>query len=542
MVIDLDNGRIRVEYDHRAGSLRESLDALANHFPTAGANRIQNRLIAFLAEHDGSEELYRMLHDELRLTNQEIEAMGFDLAHHYEPDCGDAYQDIVDYIRFEQETSEIWPWFISRDEILAQETTLREIAGRLSSAGEWDTESIYESLTEAFGTNPLLAKQSEADTKEEGKNIKIKQDSLDLLWQLEEFRKKHERQAEPSDWAIRMCEAFVARSMGFTDRVQWTELLRQRDETLFTFDWKSGSVSDHVVQWCKKNNRNWRYSHLGELQVAHGGEWRKVDYSCVDGRETRVYFPPEAVKEQQLQALAEDPAIHLRDLLTLGLPDHDVYLVHTAEDVGWVPAADLPRLTAQGKEEFSALLDAKVTAIRPGPYGVELVLDGVESKCWYDMMKQSPITPGLKMSWGFLCNGGVTMKKATVAISFDQEKLKAIQFYAGKTGTSLESDLDEFMEKLYKRYVPSQTREYIESMAEPDEQTRQRPPRASRSAAPDAPALERRPGNDRLHVRRGVAGSAALGCAGGGAEGPGQQILNSICGLSDKRCTTKLFH
>ena len=207
-----------------------------------------------------------------------------------------------------------------------------------------------------------------------------KQDQLDLLWQLEEFRKKHEHQAEPSDWAIRMCEAFVARSMGFTDRVQWTELLRQKGETLFTFDWKSGSVSDHVVQWCKENNRNWRYSHLGELQVAHGGEWTKVDYSCVDGRETRVYFPPEAVKEQQLQALAEDPAIHLRDLLTLGLPDHDVYLVHTAEDVGWVPAADLPRLTAQGKEEFSALLDAKVTAIRPGPYGVELVLDGVESQ------------------------------------------------------------------------------------------------------------------------------------------------------------------
>ena len=27
-----------------------------------------------------------------------------------------------------------------------------------------------------------------------------------------------------------------------------------------------------------------------------------------------------------------------------------------------------------------------------------------------------------------------------------------------------------FMEKLYKKYVPSQTREYIESMAEPEEQ------------------------------------------------------------------------
>ena len=212
------------------------------------------------------------------------------------------------------------------------------------------------------------------------RNINIKQDQLDLLWQLEEFRKKHEHQAEPSDWAIRMCEAFVARSMGFTDRVQWTELLRQKGETLFTFDWKSGSISDHVVQWCKENNRNWRYSHLGELQVAHGGEWRKVDYFCRDGSETRVYFPPKPVQEHQLQALAEDPAIHLRDLLMLGLPDHDVYLVHAAEDVGWVPAADLPRLTAQGKEEFSALLDAKIAAIRPGPYGVELVLDGVNSQ------------------------------------------------------------------------------------------------------------------------------------------------------------------
>lgn len=77
------------------------------------------------------------------------------------------------------------------------------------------------------------------------------------------------------------------------------------------------------------------------------------------------------------------------------------------------------------------------------------------------------------------------MKKATVTISFDQEKLKAIQFYAGKSGSSLKSDLNEFMEKLYKRYVPSQTREYIESMAEPEEQPRPRPARSPRSAAPD---------------------------------------------------------
>jgi len=48
------------------------------------------------------------------------------------------------------------------------------------------------------------------------------------------------------------------------------------------------------------------------------------------------------------------------------------------------------------------------------------------------------------------------MKKATVTVSFEQEKLKAVQFYAGKNGTSLEL-----------------------------EQPRPRPARSPRSAAPD---------------------------------------------------------
>ena len=39
------------------------------------------------------------------------------------------------------------------------------------------------------------------------------------------------------------------------------------------------------------------------------------------------------------------------------------------------------------------------------------------------------------------------MKRMTITVSYEQEKLKALQFYAGKNGTSLESDLDAFMEK-----------------------------------------------------------------------------------------------
>ena len=55
--------------------------------------------------------------------------MGFDLAHRYEPDCDDAYQDIVDYIRFEQETSKMWPWLISGDEMPRKRPCGRSLAG-----------------------------------------------------------------------------------------------------------------------------------------------------------------------------------------------------------------------------------------------------------------------------------------------------------------------------------------------------------------------------------------------------------------------------
>ena len=75
------------------------------------------------------------------------------------------------------------------------------------------------------------------------------------------------------------------------------------------------------------------------------------------------------------------------------------------------------------------------------------------------------------------------MKKATITVTFEQEKLKAVQFYLGKSGASLEAELDGFMERLYKKYVPSQTREYIESMDESEERPRTRTARVEHSVA-----------------------------------------------------------
>lgn len=77
------------------------------------------------------------------------------------------------------------------------------------------------------------------------------------------------------------------------------------------------------------------------------------------------------------------------------------------------------------------------------------------------------------------------MKQAAITAAFEQEKLRAVRFYLSKSGTTLEAELDTFLEKLYRKYVPSQTREYIESRAEPENSPRPQPSRAAKCPDPD---------------------------------------------------------
>lgn len=67
------------------------------------------------------------------------------------------------------------------------------------------------------------------------------------------------------------------------------------------------------------------------------------------------------------------------------------------------------------------------------------------------------------------------MRKMTVSVQVDAEKLRAIQFYTGRKDTSMEAELEDCVNKIYEKYVPAQTREYIESIAAPA-----RAPRPSR--------------------------------------------------------------
>ena len=70
------------------------------------------------------------------------------------------------------------------------------------------------------------------------------------------------------------------------------------------------------------------------------------------------------------------------------------------------------------------------------------------------------------------------MRRITVSVQVDAEKLRAIQFYAGRKDSSLEAELEDCVKRSSEKYVPLQTREYIESMAGA-ERSRSRPSRVA---------------------------------------------------------------
>ncbi|BAL01664.1 hypothetical protein OBV_44650 [Oscillibacter valericigenes Sjm18-20] len=76
-----------------------------------------------------------------------------------------------------------------------------------------------------------------------------------------------------------------------------------------------------------------------------------------------------------------------------------------------------------------------------------------------------------------------TMKKVTLTISFDNEKLDALTYHMGKKDTDLQTELEDTVQKLYEKHVPQTTREYIDDKLSREAAAKQKPPRPVRSAA-----------------------------------------------------------
>jgi len=75
--------------------------------------------------------------------------------------------------------------------------------------------------------------------------------------------------------------------------------------------------------------------------------------------------------------------LKLRDVLLLGSMEN-VYMVHETIDVGFISAGHFEMLTGKGRGDFEEVLNAAVTEIRPGAYGTEIVLSGVDPQAMMD--------------------------------------------------------------------------------------------------------------------------------------------------------------
>lgn len=59
------------------------------------------------------------------------------------------------------------------------------------------------------------------------------------------------------------------------------------------------------------------------------------------------------------------------------------------------------------------------------------------------------------------------MEKVNITLSFERDKLEALEFYAKKENSSVRKKLDEALRRLYEDTVPEPLREYLDARAAP---------------------------------------------------------------------------
>ena len=81
------------------------------------------------------------------------------------------------------------------------------------------------------------------------------------------------------------------------------------------------------------------------------------------------------------------------------------------------------------------------------------------------------------------------MKKVNITLTFDDDKLDALEFSLRKEHSSVQEHLEDALNALYEKTVPEPLREYLDSKAVPAS----KPKRTAKSAAPKTPSSEPKP-------------------------------------------------
>ena len=72
------------------------------------------------------------------------------------------------------------------------------------------------------------------------------------------------------------------------------------------------------------------------------------------------------------------------------------------------------------------------------------------------------------------------MKNTTLTVTFNTEKLDALTFHMEKREADLQTELNDTVQRLYEKYVPQATREYIDDKVSRDAAGKDRRRRAQR--------------------------------------------------------------
>lgn len=82
------------------------------------------------------------------------------------------------------------------------------------------------------------------------------------------------------------------------------------------------------------------------------------------------------------------------------------------------------------------------------------------------------------------------MKKTTISVNFDDEKLSAAKLYMEQKGLSFEDEMERAAEALYGKYVPANVREFLEMSAKAMPAPKAKKPKPVPSSAVGAPAAK----------------------------------------------------
>ena len=75
------------------------------------------------------------------------------------------------------------------------------------------------------------------------------------------------------------------------------------------------------------------------------------------------------------------------------------------------------------------------------------------------------------------------MKDTTLTMTFNAEKMDALTYHMGKKGADLQAERGDVLQKLYEKYVPQATREYLDDKIVREENARPARPSRPRPSA-----------------------------------------------------------